>query len=297
MTGAQRGFLLLCSHLGDPGRRVLTPARFRFLASRAPALERPVQERDLTEADLKHLGVTGEEARQILTLLSQESLLDSYLRRAEQLGCVPITRACEGYPVSLRHSLGLDAPACLWARGDLSLLHRPMVALVGSRDLYPENAAFAAEAGRQAALQGFTLLSGNARGADRTAQRACLDAGGTVISVVADRLDSHMPEKSVLWLSEDSYDLDFTPQRALSRNRVIHAMPPLTLVAQCRSGMGGTWSGTAQNLRRRWSRVAVLEDGSAAARQLRDLGAQSISVDDLADLTALSSAGQTGLFD
>ena len=37
-----------------------------------------------------------------------------------------------------------------------------------------ENRTFAEEVGRQAALQGLTLVSGNARGADRAAQESCV---------------------------------------------------------------------------------------------------------------------------
>ena len=68
------------------------------------------------------------------------------------------------------------------------LFRSPAVALVGSRELRAENRKFAAAVGYRAAEEGLTLVSGNARGADRTAQEACLAAGGRVISIVADEL-------------------------------------------------------------------------------------------------------------
>ena len=102
------------------------------------------------------------------------------------MGCHPISRVGEEYPQSIHNRLGLDAPGCLWSRGDLELLQKPAVALVGSRDLAPDNLAFAKEVGRQAARQGYVLVSGNARGADRAAQDSCLEAGGEVIAIVAD---------------------------------------------------------------------------------------------------------------
>jgi DegV family protein with EDD domain len=58
----------------------------------------------------------------------------------------------------------------------LEILKSPGISLVGSRDLNPINEEFAREAGKQAALQSYTLVSGNARGADKTAQNACLAA-------------------------------------------------------------------------------------------------------------------------
>ena len=224
-----------------------------------------------------------------MSLLSEEDLLDHYLRRGVRAGCVPIARVSDMYPIVLRQRLGEESPGVLWAKGVVSALARPVVALVGSRDIRPENRRFAEEAGRQAALQGCTLISGNARGSDRIAQEACLAAGGYVISVVADELDKQPTRDRVLYLSEEGFDSAFSTLRALSRNRVIHAMGEKTLVAQCGLGKGGTWSGTVQNLRQGWSPVFCFRDGSEAADQLIQLGAAPVGVEELADLNVLQN--------
>ena len=182
MRPAEQGFLLLCSHLGDPQRPVLTQAQLRNLSRRVNGAKRQ-PDRELEERDLLALGYDREMARRITQLLSDEDQLSWYLRKGKRAGCLPVTRISGAYPNRLSSKLGLDAPGCLWAKGDLSLLEKPAIALVGSRELRKENAAFAREAGRQAALQGYVLVSGNARGADRTAQDACLAAGGRVISI------------------------------------------------------------------------------------------------------------------
>lgn len=135
MTGPERGFLLLCSHLGNPDRQVLTTAQFRTLASRMQQMEAPKEDRLLTEGDLVKLGYSREFSRRIVSLLREEDLLDHCLRRAEKLGCVPIPRISEHYPLILRQRLGLDSPGCFWAKGDLSLLQTPAISMVGSRDL------------------------------------------------------------------------------------------------------------------------------------------------------------------
>ena len=171
-----------------------------------------------------------------------------------------------------------------------------MIALVGSRDLNQENRAFAEEAGRQAALQGYTLVSGNARGADKVAQQACLAAGGMVISVVADSLQNHREKERVLYLSEDGYDEVFSAQRALSRNRVIHGMGAITLVAQATLHVGGSWSGTVRNLQGCWSKVFCFEDGSAASAELQQLGAFPVTHAELSDIPKLQE-GRCTLFD
>ena len=283
MTPAEKGFLLLSSHLGEERRSPLTTAQLRVLADRVQHAPMSREDRELVPADLTALGYGPEMANRIVSLLAEEDVLDYYLRKGQILGCTPITRVSEGYPLHLRKRLGLDSPACLWARGDVSLLNQPMVALVGSRELREENWRFAAEVGRQAAQQGYVLVSGNARGADRTAQESCLDAGGKVISVVADELWKQPLRENVLYLSEDDFGEGFSAQRALSRNRVIHALGIVTFVAQSSLRAGGTWDGTVKNLQNLWSEVYGFEDGSDAITELVQMGLEPIGMKDLAD--------------
>ncbi len=288
LSGGEYGFLLLTSCLGYLERKPLTVAQMRELFRRSEGMKRRDEHQDVNVYDFVSIGYSPKTAQHIIDLLHDELRLRMYLHTARKEGIHLVTRATESYPVLLRQRLGLDSPGCLWAKGDLSLLGKPAVALVGSRELEADNARFAAEAGRQAALQGYVLISGNARGADKVAQRACLEAGGQVICVVADSLTDKRPVKNVLYLSEDSFDLPFSAARALSRNRVIHAMAGKVFVAQCGYQMGGTWSGTTQNLRFGWSPVFVYGDGSPAAALLVDMGAEAVELDSLGDLAALS---------
>ena len=296
MTGADRGFLLLTSHLGNPMRRPLTVAQFRALTERMQAASRNPEERDLMPEDLMALGYGLGMAERIVELLAEEELLNHYLRKAKKLECIPVTRISENYPLVVRKRLGLESPGCLWARGDLELLKEPTISLVGSRELREDNWRFATEVGRQAACQGYVLVSGNARGADRAAQDSCLAHGGKVISVVADELWKQTKRDNVLCLSEDSYDEAFSAQRALSRNRVIHALGLKTFVAQSGLKTGGTWDGTVKNLRFGWSPVFCYDDGSEAMNLLCQLGATSVDFDGLTSIYDLSQ-NQTNFFD
>lgn len=296
MTAREAGFLLLISCLGNPERKVLTTSQLRTLGERMVNMPPPEEDRDLEVRDLTALGYGQEMAARILALLEENELLAHYLHRGEKLGCTPISRVSGTYPQILKERLGLAAPGCLWAKGDLSILDTPMIALVGSRDLNPVNQEFAAEVGRQAALQGYTLVSGNARGADRTAQNACLKAGGRVISVVADSLAQKTLQSRILYISEEDFDQEFSAHRALSRNRIIHALGEKTFVAQSAYQMGGTWDGTVKNLRFGWSPVFVFADGSPAAELLCQMGADPVGKEDLIDFSNLQKAEQT-LFD
>lgn len=290
MTGPEAGFLLLSCRLGNPERKVLTTAQLRTLSQRMKDFPLDDPDRDLTAEDLTKLGYGKDMASRIVALLEEEELLIHYLRRARKAGCIPIPRISPLYPRILRDRLGDEAPGCLWAKGDLEILKGRKISLAGSRDLNPKNEEFAREAGRQAALQGYTLVSGNARGADKTAQNAAMAAGGRVISIVADNLEKHALKENVLYLSEENFDEEFSAQRALSRNRCIHALGEKVLVAQASYQHGGTWDGTVKNLRFHWSNVFCFGDGSPAAELLTQMGANPVTLEQLSQLNALTGA-------
>ena len=266
----------------------MTVAQFRELTRRAQQMEKPLYDRELTQADLVAIGCHAALAARIIRLLEETELLEWYLAKGKKAGCNVITRLSDRYPGKLRTCLGPDAPATLWAKGNTTLLEKPKIALVGSRDLFPDNLAFAVEVGKQAALQGYTLVSGNARGADKTAQEACLANGGSVISVVADALETHARKRdTILYLSEEGFDLPFSAVRALSRNRVIHALGEKTFVAQSACHRGGTWDGTVKNLQHDWSPVFCFDDHSQATTLLCQQGAREVCLTQLQNIREL----------
>ena len=120
------------------------------------------------------------------------------------------------------------------------------------------------------------MVSGGATGADQTAQRACLDAGGSCIIVVPDQLTNYAPHPRCLYLSEDGYDLSFSPARALHRNSLIHMLGEKTIAAQCTYGKGGTWECCLDNLKHGWSSLFVFEDGRTGTAALIERGATGV---------------------
>ena len=284
MNPREAGFLLLSSRLGDPRRRPLTVQQLGQLGRCVACGQRPAPDRELRAEDLLELGCSGELAERVLSLLSDGKLLNDYVNQGRKDGCYPLTRISPYYPEALRVRLEENAPPCLWVKGDTRLLGQPAVALVGSRDLRQQTELFARQVGYLAARNGYVLISGNARGADRAAQESCLAAGGRVISVVADSLRRQPLRKNMLYISEEGFDLPFTSNRALSRNRLIHCMGQKVFVSQCGDGFGGTWSGTRQNLRGRWTPVFCFSDGSSGALQLQIRGAALVDIDELQEV-------------
>lgn len=285
--------MLLCSVLGDPDSRPLTVAQFRALSRRAEAEFGGDPGVNVTEELLCRWGYAQEEAARIVGLLNREALLDRYLRRAEALGVTLLTRISPNYPQTISRALRWEAPTVLALWGNEALLNTRCMALVGSREPTEAAASFAREAGRQMARQGFTLVSGNARGCDRLAAEACQAAGGKVIAVVSDELTNHCggskPE-NCLYISEMGYDLPFTAARALSRNRVIHVLGEKVFSVEPRHKIGGTWAGTAENLRKGWSPVFVARSQAPGTLALQDLGATPVGQEALSDLNRLEPA-------
>ena len=295
MNPREAGFLLLGSCLGDPARRPLTPPQLQRLAARVRLHPIPgAGEEELTPAHLFKLGCSHSEAEHIVSLLSETDRLSAYLDRAGALGLQCLTRANPRYPRRLMRALGDRAPSVLWFDGNLDLLQRTGLSLVGSRELRPENRAFAQAAGLQMARQGYVLVSGGARGADAAAQASCLTGGGQVVSVLAGPLTG-ASHRNLLLCCEDSFDLPFSPARALSRNRLIHILGEKTLVAQAAFGSGGTWAGATENLRRGWSPVFCFTDGSPGAKALLERGATGVTISQLTDFSSLQPA-QTVFF-
>lgn len=276
MRPQEQGYLLLCCALGQKQADPLSLRELRLLRRRVKAMQKPEQDRPLAIQDLACLGYSEQEAQRILLLLQREEVLQHYLQKLTARGIVPITCVSELYPHRLLDKLGEDAPAVLFALGDVSALQKKAIGLVGSRNLRSENATFAAEVGIAAANAGYALVSGNAPGADKTAQTAALVSGGSVICFIADRLTDRQSEEGIVYLSEEREDAPFSTFRALRRNHFIHALAERVYVAQCSAGSGGTWAGTSYNLNRGYSPVFVFADGSEGQKRLCDLGAVAL---------------------
>ena len=140
-------------------------------------------------------------------------------------------------------------PEELYAEGDLSLLERPTVAIVGSRTPSSYGVRVAYEAARALAEAGVVVVSGLARGLDARAHRGALDAGGGTIAVLGCGTDIAYPEENRplleevrargLLLSELPPGTEPRPFRFPARNRIIAALGQCLLVVEGKP-RGGT---------------------------------------------------------
>lgn len=89
-----------------------------------------------------------------------------------------------------------DPPDCIWTRGDVSLLTRTAVAVVGARAASRDGQAIASQIAGDLARAGVVVVSGLARGIDSAAHIGALDAGGATIAVLGTGIDRVYPAEN-----------------------------------------------------------------------------------------------------
>ena len=168
------------------------------------------------------------------------------LEETERLGGCVLIADDPGYPALLREIP--DAPPVLFALGDLALLERPAVAIVGSRDHSDYGGEVARTVAWGAASAGLVVVSGMARGLDAVAHTAALDSGGATIGVLgnglgviyptANRTLYHRVADRGLLLTEFPPGERPTAGSFPRRNRLISGLARVTVVVEAAEGSG-----------------------------------------------------------
>ncbi|MCX6558279.1 MAG: DNA-processing protein DprA [Candidatus Aminicenantes bacterium] len=124
-------------------------------------------------------------------------------------------------------------PALFYAWGNLAILSRPAVAVVGMREAGKSELDAAAALARELASHGVNVISGYAGGIDGAAHLAALRAGGTTCIVLAEGID-HFQVKpafkdllhadNTLVISQFPPDAPWAAYMAMTRNKLIGAL-------------------------------------------------------------------------
>lgn len=105
-----------------------------------------------------------------------------------------ITITDPAYPRLLRELP--DAPAWLYVKGDPTILNRPLLAIVGSRNASAQGLRDAEAFAESLARCGLTIISGLADGIDAAAHRGGFTGNGSGVAVVGTGLDRVYPAKN-----------------------------------------------------------------------------------------------------
>ena len=157
-----------------------------------------------------------------------------------------LTHGEPDYPAAL---LDLpDAPPVLWALGDIDLLNRPAIGMVGARNASSLGTRMARRLGLGLSEARFTVVSGLARGIDTTAHEAALEGQGRTIAVMAGGIDViYPPENAALAaaidaagcrVSEHPPGLEPQARHFPLRNRIVAGLSRAVIVVEAAAKSG-----------------------------------------------------------
>jgi DNA processing protein len=143
-----------------------------------------------------------------------------------------------------------DAPPVLWALGDVRLLNRPAVAMVGARNASSLGMRTARRLGQGLAAAGFCVVSGLARGIDTEAHAAALADGGPArtVAVMAGGVDVIYPPENLALaqeiaakgcrISEQPPGLEPQARHFPLRNRLVSGLARAVIVVEAAAKSG-----------------------------------------------------------
>jgi DNA processing protein len=164
--------------------------------------------------------------------------------QARKAGAVMLCWGTAEYPAALMDLP--DAPPVLWALGDIRLLARPMVSLVGARNASSLGLRMARRLSETLAEAGFVITSGLARGIDAEAHSAALSLG--TVAVQAGGVDVIYPQENAdlaekiaqqgCRISEQPMGLQPQARHFPLRNRLISGLSRAVVVVEAASRSG-----------------------------------------------------------
>jgi DNA processing protein len=197
--------------------------------------------------ELEGVGMPAESAQFCFDGRARAAAVEEAARVEQQQACF-LTPEDDAFPDRLMEIY--DPPPVIWVRGDVRLLSRAGIAVVGTRQPSPYGAGMAEMLSRDLARRGMVILSGMARGVDSFAHKGALDAGGATVAVWGTGIDVIYPKENKKLaeqivaqggaiVSEFPLGTFPAPQNFPIRNRTLSGMSVGVLVVE-----GGEYSGT-----------------------------------------------------
>ncbi len=173
-----------------------------------------------------------------------EGVIHAELRAAKAAGAQLLSLGSPHYPSALSELD--DAPPFLWVMGDVTVLNRPMIALVGARNASSLGTRMARTLAHELGEAGFVVVSGLARGIDTAAHLAAVpfgtvavQAGGVDVMYPAENTElAHTIAAQGLRLSEQPMGLQPMARHFPKRNRIISGLSRATVVVEAAAKSG-----------------------------------------------------------
>ena len=165
---------------------------------------------------------------------------EAALQWEQQPGCRLMLSCDSDYPAMLAE--GITAPPVLFLRGNPEWLHKPSIAIVGSRHATPQAMRIAHDFGQALSEYGITVISGMAAGIDTAAHQGALKGKAGTIAVWGTGIDriypagnralAHQIAEQGLIVSEFPLDTRPLAGNFPRRNRIIAAQSQAVLVVE-----------------------------------------------------------------
>lgn len=263
--------ILLCSHLSNNNLDVkpLSLSEWNSLARSLinSKIKRPGNLLKMELNEIKNeLMYTEEKVKRMKCLLDRAGIMALILEEMWSKGINVVTRADDAYPRQLKSKLKHLAPPLLYYCGDISLVNRKGIAIVGSRNIEVDALEFTKKLARKATVEGLAIYSGGARGVDSVSQQEAINSNGIAISFIADSLESRIKKKEIRKKVEEKKLLlftavnpksGFTVANAMNRNKYIYALSDGAFVISSDYNKGGTWAGALENINNGWVKTFV----------------------------------------
>lgn len=173
-----------------------------------------------------------------------EGVVHAELKNGRIAGAILVDIATPEYPKQLRDLT--DAPPFLWAIGNISLLQRPAISMVGARNASSLGTRMAKSLATELGQLGYVIVSGLARGVDAPAHLAAMDTG--TIAVQAGGVDVMYPAENTelsmniaskgLRISEMPMGLQPMARHFPKRNRIISGLAQATVIVEAAAKSG-----------------------------------------------------------
>ena len=236
-------------------------------------------------------------------LMGRGAALGLALEKWQRAGLWILTRSDPEYPERLKQRLRSKSPAVLFGSGNKSLLNFGGIAVIGSRDASEEDLLFTEKLGKNAAKQGYSIVSGGARGIDQSAMLSALDNEGTAVGVLADSLlkfatlakyRKRIMSNDLVLISPFNPEAGFNVGNAMSRNKYIYCLSDAAVVVSSTLNKGGTWNGALEDLKNKWVPLWVKRNSSERSGnpEIVKRGACWLSDENLRSLKTLLNSSQ-----
>ena len=147
-------------------------------------------------ASLTELESCGIPARVAQLIFAQAGLKEAArdLEASAKAACQVVAYSSDDYPPRLKQIP--DPPLVLYVRGDVKVLSRHALAIVGTRRPTAYGGQVAQRLARDLAQRQLVIVSGLARGIDSAAHRGALEAAGKTVAVLGSGIDVIYPREN-----------------------------------------------------------------------------------------------------